>query len=224
MTVQSIDYRLLDYLNNIIYSPETAMLDRGGLQESENRLADTMDVLLKFILEERTFANELSSGNIQRVRTPSPENTICDPIKSVYRMLQHLIWLMDRITAGDYEQRLRFSNDLSSSFNAMLEHLVNLAYLSYHDRLTNLLNVEGFDEHCKVLLENWPADNKYFLISININDFRRFIMLYGPEKADWFLVKVANFLKDICENREICARVNADNFLCLLRGESIHAY
>ncbi|MCI1822385.1 MAG: GGDEF domain-containing protein [Megasphaera sp.] len=222
MTVQSIDYRLREYLNNIIYRPETAKLDRCGLQESENRLADTMDMLLKFILEERTFANELSSGNIQRVRLPSPENVICDPIKSVYGMLQHLIWLMDRITAGDYEQRLQFSNDLSSSFNAMLEHLVNLAYLSYHDRLTNLLNVEGFDEHCKILLENWPADDKYFLISININDFRRFIMLYGPEKADWVLVKVANFLRDICKNREICARVNADNFLCLLRGGSIH--
>jgi diguanylate cyclase (GGDEF)-like protein len=212
------EIRLAAYLRDIIYSPDTACLNREGLSSSASKLADSMDILLQFIQEERRLALDVSLGKIRQARLPARENVFCGPIKSVHSMLQHLIWLMDRIKNGDFEQRLHFANDLSDSFNSMVEYLMNLAYLSYHDGMTDLYNLEGFDERSKALLAMTKSDEQYYIVSININNFKRFVMLYGTDKGDRFLIRAATFLKSLCQKKEICARVHTDNFLCLLKG------
>ena len=193
------------------------MLDRDKFPVSAESLIDALELLHRFILEERKFAQDLLQGRIHTARIPARDNVLAGPLKAVHSMLQHLIWLMNRVGAGDYRQHLNFADDLSDSFNRMVDYLVEL---SFQDKLTGLLNVDGFDTKAKNLLESAPLHEAYFLLNINVNDFKHFNVLYGPEKGDHLLVKVARFLAETCQKDELCARIHADNFMCLLHGKS----
>ena len=96
---------LFHYLWQILYEPEKASLPSGELPASQ-QLAAGLDMLLRFVLETRCFGDDLVSGHIRDARQPSRDNVLAGPLKAVHSMLQHLIWLMDEVAGGDYEQRL----------------------------------------------------------------------------------------------------------------------
>ncbi len=205
---------LFHYLWQILYEPEKASLPSGELPASQ-QLAAGLDMLLRFVLETRCFGDDLVSGHIRDARQPSRDNVLAGPLKAVHSMLQHLIWLMDEVAGGDYEQRLMLANDLSESFNNMVEYLVEL---SQHDRLTGLLNTNGFDKQAQKLLK---ADEKvhYFILSVDINAFKNFNSIYGAEKGDELLIRVGHLLQRICRPGELCARIHADQFMCLIQSQ-----
>jgi EAL domain-containing protein (putative c-di-GMP-specific phosphodiesterase class I)/GGDEF domain-containing protein len=211
------DYKLLfEYLRQIIYLPEKAYLDKTQLSSDAVQLAQGLDVLHTFVLEATHLGYDLANGKTDSARMPSRENVLAGPLKAVHGTLQHLTWMMDEIAAGDYKQRLELLNDLSKSFNSMVAYLVEL---SYQDKLTGLLNVEGFDKHAKDLLRAHTAPD-YYMVSINVNDFRHYNVLYGSERGDALLVNVSNHLQFCCGKDELCGRLTADHFMCLVRGSS----
>ena len=209
---------LFEYLRQIIYTPETAYLDVANLPPEQKKLAQGLAVLLQFVLETRHFGEDLASGVISDARLPSRENPFAGSLKAVHGTLQHLIWMMDEVAGGDYKQRLHLLGDLTISFNNMINYLVEL---SFQDRLTGLLNTEGFDEQGASVLKTAAPEEKYYVVSINVNDFRHFNVLYGSERGDSLLISVGNYLRGCCGRGELCARVHADNFLCLVRSSSI---
>ena len=123
---------LFQYLRQILYDPENAVLQARDFPSDQQKLADGLQVLHKFVLEERRFCNDISQGIVAEAEVPSRKNVLSAPLKAVHNMLQHLVWLMDEVRAGDYRQRLHFANDLSASFNAMVDQLIEL---SLQDRL-----------------------------------------------------------------------------------------
>ena len=208
---------LFQYLRQILYDPENAVLQARDFPSDQQKLADGLQVLHKFVLEERRFCNDISQGIVAEAEVPSRKNVLSAPLKAVHNMLQHLVWLMDEVRAGDYRQRLHFANDLSASFNAMVDQLIEL---SMQDRLTGILNTDGFDEKAMAQLQTADAQKKYFMLSINVNDFHHFNTLYGPEMGDELLCRVADFLRSVCKAGEICARLHADHFMCLVMAEA----
>lgn len=206
---------LYEYLRQIIYYPDTASLDREKLSEDEIKLADNMDLLLKFLQEGNAFCDDLAQGRIRDARIPSRANGLAGPLKAVHSMLLHLIWLMEEVTGGNYRQRLHFTSDVSAAFNNMVGYLVDL---SYQDKLTGLLNADGFMEKGRAILASAAPSEHYFMVSANINDFKHFNALYGTDNGDTLLLHVADFLRDACHSGEICSRIQADHFMCLIRA------
>jgi EAL domain-containing protein (putative c-di-GMP-specific phosphodiesterase class I)/GGDEF domain-containing protein len=216
-TCAKLNEQLFEYLRQIIYTPETASLDVASLPPEQQKLGQGLQVLQQYVLENRRLGEDLSNGTIKGARLPSRENPLAGSLKAVHSTLQHLIWMMDEVADGDYQQRLHLMGDLSVSFNNMLSYLVDL---SYQDRLTGLLNAEGFDKQAAQILQTAPAEAQYFVVSININDFRHFNALYGTGRGDGLLVSVGLYLQERCGEGELCARIQADNFLCLVQGSS----
>lgn len=210
---------LFSYLRQIIYEPEKAELAMEKLPVSMQRLGAGLDLLRDFVLEARLFGSDLANGRIWDARMPSRENVLAGPLKSVHGMLQHLIWLMNEVTTGDYVQRMSLTNDLSVAFNTMVEMLLEL---SLQDRLTGLLNVNGFDEKAAKLLREYPQE-PFWVLSIDIHDFKHVNSLYGTQQGDAMLLQVAKLLRTACRENELCARVHADEFVCLIHEKDAAA-
>jgi GGDEF domain-containing protein len=142
-------------LRQIIYKPEQAYLDVETLPPEQQKLGQGLKVLQRFVLETKHLGEDLAKGKINEARLPSRDNPVSGSLKAIHSTLQHLIWMMDEVGGGDYKQRLHLMGDLSTSFNNMVSYLVAL---SYQDRLTGLLNVEGFDEQAAQLLRTAGED------------------------------------------------------------------
>ena len=207
--------QLFEYLRQIIYTPETAALDHTAFPPDERQLAEGLDVLLGFVRENHQFCQELANGNILSVELPARENVMASPLKAIHGTLQHLLWLMHEVAKGDYQQRLFYVNDLSQAFDDMVQALLDF---SGRDKLTKLLNQDGFDEKARLLLAD--ATESYSLVTTNINDFKNYNSLYGAEQGDSLLLNVAERLQQLCGEGELCARTQADNFVCLLKVAS----
>jgi len=138
-------------------------------------------------------------------------------MKNVHNTLQHLVWMMEEVASGDYKQRLHMQGDISLAFNHMVDNLIEL---SLYDHLTGLLNMEGFQEHAAALLAATVPSTHYYVIAININDFKNYNALYSSEQGDALLRKVGHFLQSCCLTGELCARLHADNFVCLVQGKN----
>jgi EAL domain-containing protein (putative c-di-GMP-specific phosphodiesterase class I)/GGDEF domain-containing protein len=218
LTEQEALQVLSSYLQDITYKPEQAKLDKGVLPPECQKMVAELERLLRDILEAREFGRQLGSGVIRSAKAPVRSNYLAAPLKSLHGLLLHLLWLMDELGRGNLAQRLDLANDLSFSFNKMVDNLVDL---SLKDKLTGALNANGFESRCREVLDRCPGD--YYLISININDFRHFDALYGSEKGDVLLRQVAEFCHSRCGVNELYARFHADNFVCLVLAESAEA-
>ena len=218
LTKQEALQVLSSYLQDITYRPEQAKLDKSVLPQEFQKLVAELDCLLRDILEARNFGRKLGSGVIRSAKAPARNNYLAAPLKSLHGLLLHLLWLMDELGRGNLAQRLDLANDLSYAFNRMVDNLVDL---SLRDKLTGALNANGFESRCREVLDRCPGD--YYLISININDFRHFDALYGSEKGDALLRQVAEFCRSRCGVNELYARFHADNFVCLVLAECAEA-
>jgi signal transduction histidine kinase len=113
---------IFTYLDDIISGTNNAALSINSLPESFNDVAEGLKYLNEIISETRSFARELSTGNLN-CKLPSPENEIAAPLKSLYASLMHLTWQAKRVADGDYFQRVSFMGDFSVAFNNMVEQL-----------------------------------------------------------------------------------------------------
>lgn len=85
------------------------------------------------------------------------------------------------------------------------------------EKLTHLLYFDDFRTEAKQFIHE--TKQKYILISLNINNFKYINSVYGFEKGDRLLCRVADFY---CRNNEDCvlaSRMHADRFVMILRSE-----
>ena len=110
------------YLRDIIYNPATASLDLDCLPESFLNVGKGLLYLHKQISETKTFAAELSKGNLN-TSLPLPSNEIASPLKGLHATLSHLTWQAQQVASGDYKQRVDFMGEFALAFNHMAEQL-----------------------------------------------------------------------------------------------------
>ena len=88
------------------------------------------------------------------------------------------------------------------------------------DPLTGLANGEGFNAAARRLLDENRTEG-YAVVDFDINYFEKFNSAYGHEAGDGVLRHISEVLKENCGKNELCARIEADHFVCLIAGGSL---
>lgn len=84
-------------------------------------------------------------------------------------------------------------------------------FLAIHDKLTSLLNRDGFFEKVQEILSKNPQE-KYLMICSDIDNFKLVNDLFGRFAGDNFLIKIADAIKKYSKPKQIYARLESDRF------------
>ncbi len=113
---------LFNYLRDILYDAQNAVLDVEKLPEGFRDLGEGLVYIGRCIRETRDLAKALSRGDLQS-KLPAPDNEMAAPLKTLQASLKHLTWQSQQVAKGDYKQRVEFMGDFALSFNFMVEEL-----------------------------------------------------------------------------------------------------
>ena len=113
---------LFEFLRDVIYAPNRASLNIESLDEPYQMVGKGLVLLADVLAEERAFAKALARGDLSAA-PPSRKNELIGPLKELHSNLKHLTWKSQRVTEGDFSQRIDFLGELSESFNTMAEQL-----------------------------------------------------------------------------------------------------
>lgn len=94
-----------------------------------------------------------------------------------------------------------------------------VAYLSYHDKLTGLYNRAYFERKLKEL-----DKPEYYPVAIIIGDTNGLKMtndVFGHGKGDMLLINIANILSLACRENDIIARYGGDEFTVLMPNTTL---
>jgi PAS domain S-box-containing protein len=157
------------------------------------------------ILETRKFATALSRGELDEA-SPSRNNEIAAPLKSLQSSLQHLTWQTQQVAMGDYQQHVDFMGDFSIAFNTMVQQLEER-------RKKDEAAKSKLQQYVNLLLENFPdivllfdidgkivSTSKSYLVCIKTEDpaivlNKTFNELFAPVVDDEFLQRINEFFK-----------------------------
>ena len=211
-TVNHIAEMLFNYLSDVIYSPDKAVLDIEKLPQEFQDFAKGLIYFSHCVTETQDFARALAKGDLN-VAPPSSGNEIAAPLKSLHASLRHLSWQTRQVADGDYQQRVQFMGDFADAFNSMAQQLeerkkgerlersrlqqyINLILLS----IPNILLV--FDIEGTAVL----ASEAYRQCGLNPDGFdggiegKTFAELFSAVASDEFLRNMEGRIKDSVRN------------------------
>ena len=84
-----------------------------------------------------------------------------------------------------------------------------------YDRLTGLYSREFFYQRVGQMLEQNPGQT-FCIVCSNIENFKLINDIFGAAAGDRLLQGIAAIYQEMTGNRGVCARLNADQFACLL--------
>ncbi len=88
-----------------------------------------------------------------------------------------------------------------------------LKYLTLHDPLTGLVNRTAFHSHLEdILLQAKPHKNRFALMYIDIDDFKKINDRLGHDFGDSVLIDVAKKIKSSVRLEDVVARLGGDEF------------
>jgi diguanylate cyclase (GGDEF)-like protein/PAS domain S-box-containing protein len=90
-----------------------------------------------------------------------------------------------------------------------------------YDILTKLMNRNRFVEKISERLQI-DKDGLYALLIIDIKDFKLINQLYGREKGDRLLVKIAEFLQNVTYNEDLISRIGSDEFAVFIKLDTLN--
>ena len=144
------------------------------------------------------------------------------------------------IGRGDYDFTVEVSSkdneitDLGRAFEKMRDNLqsssLRIRHLTYHDPLTNLPNRRQFKEKLELAVKR--AGNKFALLLIDIDNFKRINDDLGHDVSDKLLIEMADRLRGLPQARQeteqdagsyepeqpMAARIGSDEFTIILFG------
>ena len=121
-TQQQVADIIFNFLNNLIYEPEKAVIRQKDLPKEFADVVRGLKLFGKWVKETRDFAIDIGNGNID-VKPPSSDNVLAQPIKLLQSNMAHLTWQAKEIAKGDYQQRVDYMGEFSESFNVMITQL-----------------------------------------------------------------------------------------------------
>lgn len=112
-------------------------------------------------------------------------------------------------------EKLRKSSTYLKKYNEEIEETYRKDYL------TGLYNLTAFKELVSTDLERCRHSNKeYFVISIDLIDFKQVNVREGIERGDQILVKLAQLLRQHLPSHALLARYDGDQFAIGMEGDS----
>jgi len=116
--ISAISKGRVDEIETESESFDSELTDSEELKELQQEVV----ALARKHLQAKEFILNLSEGNLD-VEAPRG-NRLIDPFKELQANLRHLVWQTREIAKGDYSQQIDFLGDFSTSFNSMVEALV----------------------------------------------------------------------------------------------------
>lgn len=92
-----------------------------------------------------------------------------------------------------------------------IERLNHERYRATHDSLTGLFNRDYFYEQVLNILKKNP-NQEYYMVCINIKDFKLINNLYGFKKGNDILIRFAEGMKESLPDGTVCGRMESDHF------------
>jgi len=91
--------------------------------------------------------------------------------------------------------------------------------LAFHDHLTNLPNINLFNDRAKIALNQAKRNNEQVFISyMDIDDFKKINDTFGHHVGDEILIEFARRLKKTIRNTDTLSRIGGDEFLLLAQN------
>lgn len=165
---------LLTYLSNVVYDPESAVLDLKELPEEFREFGRGLMYFSKCVLETTELADALSKGCLD-MKLPPASNELSSPVKNLHAVLKHLTWQTQQVARGDYQQRVDFMGDFSDAFNSMTEQLEQ-------QRFALLREIESRQREIHMLARNKS------LYELLVGKIAQWIVVADADTAEWLFV------------------------------------
>ncbi|HCX63040.1 MAG TPA: hypothetical protein DHU59_11480 [Clostridiales bacterium] len=226
--MDSIADVLQDYLNNVIYDPEHAVLDLQKLPEEFQEFGKNLVFFSDCVMEMGALAKAISKGNLGVV-LPSPINEMAAPLKALHASLKHLTWQTQQVAKGDYQQRVDFMGDFSEAFNEMVEQLeqrrLNLLtdICTEREKLKEFQNIANIDTLTQLnnrrygmeVMEKWLLEGRSFVLCfVDIDNLKFVNDWYGHAEGDKYITCISDAMSELTPEAVIC-RIGGDEFMLL---------
>ncbi|WP_333645936.1 sensor domain-containing diguanylate cyclase [Lacrimispora sp.] len=165
---------LLTYLSNVVYDPESAVLDLKELPEEFREFGRGLMYFSKCVLETTELADALSKGCLD-MKLPPASNELSSPVKNLHAVLKHLTWQTQQVARGDYQQRVDFMGDFSDAFNSMTEQLEQ-------QRFALLREIESRQREIHMLARNKS------LYELLVGKIAQWIVVADADTAEWLFI------------------------------------
>ncbi|NLP44828.1 MAG: EAL domain-containing protein [Peptococcaceae bacterium] len=114
--------QITESLSQILQGKIPAYLDPISSSPVLDSLVRAFNELIESYAEIQSFIFPLSQG-VLNVEPPKAKNIMASPFKELHSQLKTLIWQVEQVAKGDYNQRVHFMGDFSKTFNFLVETL-----------------------------------------------------------------------------------------------------
>lgn len=206
---------IIQYLDDIIYDLTTGD-GKFGLNSSHS---DSYQQQLSDM--EKVWNN--MKIQIAQVRNGGDKKALLETSEQYYQMADTLV----KTAESDSTRKLTFMMKCIATYLVMSIGFFSFWYyrkrteinsLKNYDDLTGIHNFEAFMEEAMLQL-SMGHGNDYILMYLDIDHFKMLNSAYGYAFGDELLKLTAKAILNHMEEKETCARVNADNFLILKRQQ-----
>lgn len=195
-------------------------------------------IVNRLITEHQELSDLISAVAGGRLYLDQPKGSIkaLQDFKGLHSNLSHLTWQVQRITEGDYTQRVNFMGDFAQTFNNLISRLQDafrqiehqkkeldeasemLRELNKTDKLTGLANWGYFYD---VISTEWRRNKRrrrpLSLLMFDIDFFKRYNEGYGYQKGNECIKRVAEKIKGRMRRPgDIAARHAGERFAIIL--------
>ena len=99
------------------------------------------------------------------------------------------------------------------------QNIVNIEILAYTDEVTGGYNLNYFKFKAPELIDS-NLENHYVITRFDIANFRYLNEAYGHLSADEILRNISEQFEKIYSKKELCARINSDQFIALILNDA----
>ena len=117
------------------------------------------------------------------------------------------IW--GRIQSRDYVKKLSETQEVERT-----------KYEAEHDLLTGMYNKTAGMQRIREYIDNMTDEDSASLVFVDIDDFKSVNDTYGHAVGDYWIEKVAKFLRSDCYEEDVACRYGGDEYVVLHKGLS----
>ncbi|RPF53997.1 EAL domain-containing protein [Aquisalibacillus elongatus] len=152
-----------------------------------------------------------------------------EKVKHDYRIISRdsqIKWVEEQaIPIFDEKGKIKQIDGVLVDFTERKHHEQQMEFIANHDHLTGLKNRRNFEYHLQHLI-NQRDTEPFWLLYLDLDNFKSINDSLGHEIGDKVLVLSATKIENIIEDRGVAARLNGDEFIIMINKlheqESIH--
>lgn len=111
-----------EVLEDLLHGKKPEFIENNTNLYPLNILTDKVNELISSFYDIWSFIIPLSQGKLN-IEPPKGNNVIVFPFKELYSQLKNLVWQVQQVADGDYNQRVYFMGEFAEAFNKMVDSL-----------------------------------------------------------------------------------------------------